>query len=95
MSMRILLWSLSGFWRISTGQGFLYELYRDFYNRSIGIQRGSKGFLYGFYMDFYVESLGNQWESRGFLNGFCMSFYKDARGISVRILLAFNEIISI
>ena len=84
--MRILLGSLSGFWRISTGQGFLYEFYEDFYNRPIGIQRGSKGFLYGFYMDVYVESLGNQWKSRGFLKGIYRSFYKDAMGISVRIL---------
>ena len=93
--MMTLAGSLSGFWRISTGQGFLYELYEDFYNCSIGIQRSSKGFLYGFYMDFYVESLGNQWESRGCLKGFCRSFYKDVMGISVRILWGFNEIISL
>ena len=76
-------------------KGFLQDLYNDFYNRSIVIQRGSKGFLYGFYMDFYVESLGNQWESRRFLKGFYRSFYQDAMGISVRILWGFNEIIVI
>ena len=51
---------LEGFYRAS----FLQELYEDFCNRPIGVQRGSTGFLYGLYMDFSVESLGNQWESR-------------------------------
>ena len=88
--MRITLGSLY-FYRTSV----LYEFLWFFYNRSIGIQRGPEGFLYGFDMDFYVESLGNQWGSRGFLKGSDMSFYKDAMGSSARILLGFNEIISI
>ena len=78
--MRIMLGSLSGFWRISIGRDF----YRNSTNISIsvpqGFERSSKGFLYGFYMDFNLESLGTKWESRGFLNGFYVSFCRAAMG---------------
>ena len=87
ISMMILVGSLSGFWRISTGQAF----YKNSTRIATMVPLGFKGVL----MDFYVESLRNQWESRGCLKGFCRSFYKDVIVISVRILWGSKEISSI